>query len=365
MYPGAKAPAVRDVSLEVSDGEIVTLLGPSGCGKTTMLRMVAGLETPDSGIIRFGERTVNDASRGLMIPPDKRDIGMVFQSYAVWPHMTVGENVAFPLRARGKSRREIGERVSKALELVGLTGMEKRPAPNLSGGQQQRVALARALVFEPRILLLDEPFSNLDAKLREQMRFELKNLQRRLNIALLFVTHDQIEALSVSQRIAIMNRGIIEQVGRPRVLYEEPKNEFVRDFIGSTLLFEGELLSSGESASVAVRICGGKDCLVDGRLIDSRGVGTKVYVAARPEDIQILPALDSDQPPGTIAGVVKTRLWLGERFEYQVDIKDQGEKILSGDRHAPMQDNQNVWLQFRRFGYTVWASNKTESEVGL
>ncbi|MCI0821579.1 MAG: ABC transporter ATP-binding protein, partial [Chloroflexi bacterium] len=180
-YPGTTVPAVDHLSLDIADGEVFTLLGPSGCGKTTTLRMVAGLEVPDTGEIYFGEREIVITERGLRVPPEKRNIGMVFQSYAIWPHMTVEQNVAFPLKTRHIGRKEIKDRVANVLELVGMPGMEKRPGPLLSGGQQQRVALARALVTEPRVLLLDEPFSNLDAKLREQMRAELKHLQKRLN----------------------------------------------------------------------------------------------------------------------------------------------------------------------------------------
>jgi len=221
-YPGGAQPAVKDLSLDVCDGEIASLLGPSGCGKTTTLRMVAGLEVPDAGDIFFGDRAVVMTSSRLCLPPDKRNVGMVFQSYAIWPHMTVAENVAFPLKARRFPRKEIRARVGRALELVGMAGFEERPGPLLSGGQQQRVAFARALVTEPRVLLLDEPFSNLDTKLREQMRIEVKLLQKRLNIAVLFVTHDQIEALSLSNRIALMNFGVVQQQGSPRLLYEEP-----------------------------------------------------------------------------------------------------------------------------------------------
>ncbi len=243
-YPNGTTPAVRDVSLEVADGEIVTLLGPSGCGKSTTLRMVAGLEAPDQGTIHFGARCVNDVARGVNVAPDKRELGMVFQSYAIWPHMTVGENVAFPLRVRSKSRAEIRERVARVLQLVGLVGMEDRPAPALSGGQQQRVALGRALIVEPRILLLDEPFSNLDAKLREQMREELKVLQERLRFAVLFVTHDQNEALSLSNKIAVMNHGVIQQCGLPRSVVEAPVNEFVRDFFRERTNYETSTISA-------------------------------------------------------------------------------------------------------------------------
>jgi len=237
-YPGAAQPAVQDLSLDVYDGEIVTLLGPSGCGKTTTLRMAAGLEVPDEGDFFFSDNPVVLSSRRLCLPPDKRNVGMVFQSYAIWPHMTVAENVAFPLKARRFPRREIGDRVRGALELVGMAGYEDRPGPLLSGGPQQRIAFARALVTEHRVLLLDEPFSNLDAKLRGQMRIQVKLLQKRLSIALLFVTHGQIEALSLSNRIALMNFGVVQQQGDPRLLYEQPVKEFVRDFIGKTLLLK-------------------------------------------------------------------------------------------------------------------------------
>jgi iron(III) transport system ATP-binding protein len=264
-YPGGAQPAVKDLSLEVYDGEIVTLLGPSGCGKTTTLRLVAGLELPDDGNIFFGQRAVVMTSRQLFLAPDKRNVGMVFQSYAIWPHMTVAENVMFPLKSRRFPKGEIRERVRRAVELVGMAGFEDRPGPLLSGGQQQRVALARALVTEPRVLLLDEPFSNLDAKLREQMRIEVKLLQKRLKIAVLFVTHDQIEALSLSNRIALMNFGVVQQQGSPRALYEEPANEFVRDFLGRTLLFKGKVQSSNPSGRMAIAIEGAPDCVVFGR----------------------------------------------------------------------------------------------------
>ena len=261
-YPGSVQPAVQDLSLDVHDGEIVTLLGPSGCGKTTTLRMAAGLEVPDLGDIFFGDQPVVLTSRQLCLPPDKRDVGMVFQSYAIWPHMTVAENVAFPLKARKFPRGEIRDRIRRALEMVDLPGYEDRPGPLLSGGQQQRVALARALVTEPRVLLLDEPFSNLDAKLREQMRIQVKLLQKRLSIAVLFVTHDQIEALSLSNRIALMNFGVVQQQGSPRLLYEQPVNEFVRDFVGKTLLFKGKVQSCHPSGRIAVALEGGPDCVV-------------------------------------------------------------------------------------------------------
>ncbi|MGH8677036.1 MAG: ABC transporter ATP-binding protein, partial [Burkholderiales bacterium] len=284
-YPGNAHPAVKDLSLDVCDGEIVTLLGPSGCGKTTTLRMVAGLEVPDAGDIFFGDRAVVMTSRRLLLPPNKRNVGMVFQSYAIWPHMTVAENVAVPLKAHKFPRKEINTRVLRALDLVGMAGYEERPGPLLSGGQQQRVAFARALVTEPQVLLLDEPFSNLDAKLREQMRIEVKLLQKRLNIAVLFVTHDQIEALSLSNRIALMNFGVVQQQGSPRLLYEQPVNEFVRDFVGRTLLFKGKVQTSNPSGQMAIAVAGAPDCVVFGRTYNPGGIksGESVYIAVRPE----------------------------------------------------------------------------------
>src|SRR5215471_12742339 len=222
--------AVDEVSLSVRRGEVFTLLGPSGCGKTTTLRLVAGLEHPDAGEITLRGRVVASARRRLFVPPHKRNLGMVFQSYAIWPHMTVFDNVAYPLALRGTKRAIAREKVSRVLGLVGLEGLETRSATLLSGGQMQRLALCRALVYEPDLLLLDEPFSNLDAKLREQMRLELKQLHRRLQITVLFVTHDQIEALSLSDRIAVMHLGRVEQLDTPRVLYDTPRSAIVRDF---------------------------------------------------------------------------------------------------------------------------------------
>ncbi|HEX7230276.1 MAG TPA: ABC transporter ATP-binding protein [Candidatus Binatia bacterium] len=358
-YPGSSNPAVRNLSVDVHDGEIVSLLGPSGCGKTTTLRMVAGLETPDAGDIFFADQAVVVSSRRFSLPPNKRNVGMVFQSYAIWPHMTVAQNVAFPLKARRFPRREITDRVQRALDLVGLSGFEERPGPLLSGGQQQRVAFARALVTEPRVLLLDEPFSNLDAKLREQMRLSVKLLQKRLNIAMLFVTHDQIEALSLSNRIALMNFGVVQQQGEPRVLYESPVNEFVRDFVGRTVLFKGRVQSSNPSGQIAIAIAGGRDCVVFGRSYNPNGIknGDPVFIAVRPEDVEIQPALNATMPSGISLGTVKTTLFVGERIEYQVDVDEQGVMMLYGERHKPIDEGKEVWLKLRPDGHSAWSSD--------
>jgi ABC-type Fe3+/spermidine/putrescine transport system ATPase subunit len=363
-YPGGAAPAVKDLSLDVLDGEILTLLGPSGCGKTTTLRMVAGLETPDAGDIFFGDQAVVMTSRQLSLPPNKRNVGMVFQSYAIWPHMTVAENVAFPLKARKFPRGEIKERVRRVLDLVGLAGFEERPGPLLSGGQQQRVAFARALVTEPRVLLLDEPFSNLDAKLREQMRLSVKLLQKRLNIAMLFVTHDQIEALSLSNRIALMNFGVVQQQGDPRLLYEEPANEFVRDFVGRTLLFKGTVQTGNPSGQIAIALAGAPDCVVFGRSYNPGGVkaGASVFIGVRPEDVEIQPALGGEAPAGMIGGKAQTALFVGERIEYQVEVDGQGVIMIYGERHKPVAEGSKVWLKLRPDGHTAWASDWSHKE---
>jgi ABC-type Fe3+/spermidine/putrescine transport system ATPase subunit len=363
-YPGGASPAVKDLSLDVLHGEIVTLLGPSGCGKTTTLRMVAGLETPDAGDIFFGEQAVAISSRRISLPPNKRNVGMVFQSYAIWPHMTVAQNVAFPLKARRFPKNEIKDRVLRALDLVGLAGYEDRPGPLLSGGQQQRVAFARALVTEPRVLLLDEPFSNLDAKLREQMRISVKLLQKRLHIAMLFVTHDQIEALSLSNRIALMNFGVVQQQGDPRLLYEKPVNEFVRDFVGRTLLFKGTVQTSNPSGQMAIALAGARDCVVFGRCYSPGGMknGASVYIGVRPEDVDIQAALGADAPAGMIGGITHAALFVGERIEYQVEVDGQGIIMIYGERHKPVDEGSKVWLKLRPEGHTAWASDWSHKE---
>jgi ABC-type Fe3+/spermidine/putrescine transport system ATPase subunit len=363
-YPGGASPAVKDLSIDVLHGEILTLLGPSGCGKTTTLRMVAGLETPDAGDIFFGEQAVVISARRISLPPNKRNVGMVFQSYAIWPHMTVAQNVAFPLKARRFPKNEVKDRVLRALDLVGLAGYEDRPGPLLSGGQQQRVAFARALVTEPRVLLLDEPFSNLDAKLREQMRISVKLLQRRLNIAMLFVTHDQIEALSLSNRIALMNFGVVQQQGDPRLLYEKPVNEFVRDFVGRTLLFKGTVQTSNPSGQMAIALAGARDCVVFGRCYNPGGMknGESVYIGVRPEDVDIQPALGAEAPAGMIGGITQAALFVGERIEYQVEVDGQGVIMIYGERHRPIDEGGKVWLKLRPDGHTAWASDWSHKE---
>jgi iron(III) transport system ATP-binding protein len=244
-------PALQGIDFDVPLGCTVSLLGPSGCGKTTMLRSIAGLETPDAGRISIGGTVVFDSESMIDIPSERRQIGMVFQSYAVWPHMTVGQNVGFPLKIRGVPIREIKSRIHDVLKLVGLDGLADRPATNLSGGQQQRVALARAIVHEPRLVLFDEPLSNLDATLRQQMRTELKLLQHRLGFTAIYVTHDQEEALALSDIVIVMNHGRIEAMASPRELFTNPKTPFVAGFVGFDNLYEGEIAWVSEAGAPA------------------------------------------------------------------------------------------------------------------
>jgi iron(III) transport system ATP-binding protein len=314
--------AVDNVDLVIGNGEFVTLLGPSGCGKTTTLRMVAGLDQNDDGRISIGERVVSDAAAGLFVPPDHRNIGMVFQSYAIWPHMTVFENVAYPLRIRRKSAAEVREKVGRALQLVELGAYADRPAPLLSGGQQQRVAIARALVFEPDVLLLDEPLSNLDAKLRAQTGDEFRALQHRLGITTLYVTHDQEEAMALSDRIVVMHAGKILQSGAPEQIYRRPLHREVAAFFGSPNLLAARVVSatSGPDGTYDVAVRG------EGWQGTCRGAGpfaagSSVLVMIRPEDVRIVA-------PGSAAadqqivwnGKVVDTIFRGPRRSIAIDV---------------------------------------------
>jgi len=281
--------AVDNIDLAVSDGEFVTLLGPSGCGKTTTLRMIAGLEQNDLGSIAIGGRVVSDAETGLFVPPEQRKLGMVFQSYAIWPHMTVFDNVAYPLSVRHVPKREIGQRVTAALRLVEMERYADRPAPALSGGQQQRVAIARALVFEPEVLLLDEPLSNLDARLRTVMGEEFRALQRRLGITTIYVTHDQEEAMALSDRVVVMQRGRIHQIGTPEQVYRRPASRDVAAFFGTPNLIEATVTASRPDGNdehvLAVQ---GANWRGQCRAAAAFGEGDKVLVVIRPEDATLI-----------------------------------------------------------------------------
>lgn len=348
--------AVGGVSLDIAVGEVFTFLGPSGCGKTTTLRMIAGLELPDDGDILFKDRPVVLSRDRVMVPPNKRNVGMVFQSYAIWPHMTVRENVAFPLHVRRVKSAMVRDRVAEVLALLGLAGLEERPATMLSGGQQQRVALARALVYEPEVLLLDEPFSNLDAKLREQLRLELKLLQRRLGITVIFVTHDQTEALSLSDRLAVMSNGRVEQIGRPFELYESPATPFVRDFLGRTILLRGTVRNGAAAAADGLRVTiPGAEGVLAGRraYADETKSIVEVYAAIRPEDVDILE--HAAGPAGNVlAGRVETVLFTGERSEVSVRIGDRGRVLAYAPRLLRLDEGQLVYLHLKPEMLTFW-----------
>ncbi|MBV9329665.1 MAG: ABC transporter ATP-binding protein [Chloroflexi bacterium] len=327
--------AVNGVSFAVQPGEVFTLLGPSGCGKSTTLRLVAGLERPDAGDVLLNGELISSAATGQHLPPERRHMGMVFQSYAIWPHMTVLDNVRFPLRMRRAGASESRKRVLDILDVVGLTGLESRAATQLSGGQQQRVALARALVHEPALLLLDEPLSNLDAKLREHMRSEIKRLQRRLGIAVLFVTHDQSEAMTLSDRVAVMNLGVVEQLGTPREVYAHPASEFVRDFLGRAVLFEGSVRRDADDYVLTLDGEAGARLRVGSAALPGLADGTRVVVGTRPEDARLLP-LDAGvslEEPNRLRVCVAETAFLGERIEYTLRTPGGKTLVVFGARH--------------------------------
>ena len=361
-YPnerGEIVKAAQNVSFTVAEGQLFTLLGPSGCGKTTTLRSIAGLERPRAGEISVNDYIVYSSAKRVFVAPNQRGFGMVFQSYAIWPHMTVFENAAFPLQVRGAgagarsghierrtrlSRTEIRDKVMRVLEAVQLGDLAERHSTKLSGGQQQRLALARALVMEPALLLLDEPLSNLDAKLREKMRFELKRLQRELKITTVYVTHDQSEALALSRQIAVMNEGHILQIGTPRDIYERPSSQFVADFVGNTNFLEGTVRAANSSNAGSVSPTPGRAeaghyvCisteigeLTVQTVLDLRP-DERVALSIRPEDVE----LSETRPFGDNVweGRVDQKVFLGEAVDFQVKV---GARTLLSRRHPTLR----------------------------
>lgn len=324
----AAVKAVNQISFDVPEGKFFTLLGPSGCGKTTTLRCIAGLERPSAGRIFIDEQMVSGGD--YFMPPDKRNIGMVFQSYAIWPHMDVFSNVAFPLRVgkTGYSKKEIEEKVLYALHTVQLDGLEKRSATKLSGGQQQRLALARALVRQPKLLLLDEPLSNLDAALREHMRVELRLLQQRLGITTIYVTHDQLEALALSDLIAVMHDGVIEQLGSPQEIYQKPASRFIAGFIGNTNWLEGTVKGCEPNNTVTVETTMG---IVSSMVTNPCKPGDKVMLSVRPEAIEVYT--ETPQNGGFCQARVESAMFLGEYIDCFLRI---GEQSLRAKTHPQL-----------------------------
>jgi iron(III) transport system ATP-binding protein len=335
----ADVTAVRDLSLAIEDREFVTLLGPSGCGKTTLLRLLAGFMAPDAGVIRVGATVLSSPSG--VVPPERRGMGMVFQNYAVWPHKTVAQNVAFGLEVRRVPRAEARTRIARVLELVNLAGLEQRYPSELSGGQQQRVALARSLVVKPGILLLDEPLSNLDAKLRERMRWELKELQRRTGITFVYVTHDQSEALALSDRIAVMHLGEVMQFGPPREVYTRPSNKTVADFMGLVNLVPGRVARAGGERSLVAL---GDHRTLAVALPPGAAEGQAVHVAVRPESLRLSPP--SSMPVGNGAAALPGRVteltFLGNLTDCHVTLDDGTRVRVQLDPRTELAIGQRV-----------------------
>jgi iron(III) transport system ATP-binding protein len=332
--------AVNRIQLEVNEGEMLTLLGPSGCGKTTTLRCIAGLERPEEGDIVIDGKPM--LSKGF-VQPSKRGIGMVFQNYAVWPHMKVYNNIVYGLKLQKIPRERIQERAQQVLELVGLNGLEDRYPAQLSGGQQQRVALARALVGNPKVLLLDEPLSNLDAKLREKMRFEIKSLVRRMGITSVYVTHDQAEAMVISDRIAVMDSGDVVQIGTAQEIYKRPANRFVADFIGTMNFVSGEVVEVlQDTGAVYVRTQFSEKMLCQTDSITATTAGQKVYASVRPEDVEVF----TEPPQGRenlFKGTIVHKAYLGN-FLYLFVSVDGTMIRVQVPHHLPQEEGEELYL---------------------
>jgi iron(III) transport system ATP-binding protein len=331
--------AVDDVTFNVNNGELVTLLGPSGCGKTTTLRSICGLEIPDTGEIIVGDKTFTSIEKGIFISPEKRKMGMVFQNYAIWPHMTVFENIAYGLRVRRIPKSEVKRRVEKILELVNLTGLEYRHPSEISGGQQQRTALARSLIYEPEVLLLDEPLSNLDAKLRIQTRSWLKELQKELKTTSVYVTHDQAEAMAISDRIIVMNNGKIVQEGVPSEIYKRPASRFVAEFIGNTNFLDGIVIQTAlESDTFGVVKFDINEirCSIPKKF----KVKDKITISVKPEEIELYKN-NPVEKVNVLRGVITKRAYLGRCIDYRVKI---GAKEISVESNLDIEVGESVYV---------------------
>ena len=335
-----KVVALNHIDLTVQEGEMLTLLGPSGCGKTTTLRCIAGLERPDTGDIVIDGKSM--LAQGF-VPPAKRGIGMVFQNYAVWPHMKVFNNIVYGLKLQGASKAEIKERARKVLELVGLEGLDERYPSQLSGGQQQRVALARALVRNPKVLLLDEPLSNLDAKLREKMRFEIKSLVRRMGITSVYVTHDQAEAMVISDRVVVMESGNVVQIGKPEQIYETPASKFVADFIGTTNFIAGTVVQTfADTQEVLIQTEFNQPMRCRTPNHQATTVDQPVSASIRPEDVKMFSEVPPDQT-NLYAGTIAHRAYLGNFLYFFVDVGGTQIRVQAA-HHLPLGEGEQVYL---------------------
>jgi iron(III) transport system ATP-binding protein len=314
---GKRIKALANVDLTIPANQIFTLLGPSGCGKTTLLRCIVGLETPDSGEIAIGEEIVWSREKNIFVPPEKRGLSMVFQTYAIWPHMNVFDNVAYPLQTRKEPKEDIKRKVERTLRFVQLEGFENRPATKLSGGQQQRVALARALVAEPKVILFDEPLSNLDAKLREETRKELRSFLTELKITAVYVTHDRIEALSLSDAVAVMKHGRIVEIGTPKKIYFDSDHRFVADFIGRANLIDGKVTAVEDSYTIIDSGIGTIAC----QKCPDLSPGNAVTLCIRPEFIKLVEG-DIGDGRNIFWGRVESLVFVGEAYEGEISITD-------------------------------------------
>ncbi len=348
--------AVDKLNLDVERGECFSFLGPSGCGKTTTLRMIAGFEDLDSGELSVGGKVFSSSAKKFYLPPEHRDFGMVFQAFAVWPHLNVRDNVAFPLQIRKVPRHEIAERVKLALQSTGLTKREESFPTKLSGGEQQRIALARAIAINPTVMLLDEPLSNLDAKLREEMRFEIKDLQKRFGFTIIYVTHDQAEAMALSDRMLVMDRGVVQQIAAPLEIYDSPVNKFVFSFIGL-------------SNFLPVDVAAGAAVIEGTRAVAGRGVpaslGPKALLACRPSDIDFAGAgqaggadaatgadgAAASAPEGTVRARVRRRTYLGDIVDYVLTVGSTELRVQKPRRAAAPREGETCSIRFNR---TLW-----------
>jgi len=338
--------AVDDLTMDFEKGTLTTLLGPSGCGKTSTLRCIAGFEKPEKGEISIGDATVY--SEGVNVPPEKRLVGMVFQSYAIWPHMTVFDNIAFPLKIRHASQQETEEKVRKVMELVRLTGLKDRAATQVSGGQQQRIALARALVFDPEVLLLDEPLSNLDTSLRDIVRVEVRRIQQSLGITTIYVTHDQGEALSISDKVVVMRAGRAMAVGTPKEVYSKPTNDFVASFVGRANLIAGTLSELAGRLALVDTDVGSVSCgLQEGSTLKE---GDRVAVSIKPENVVVEPANGEGSGPNAFEGSVEFTSYLGAFSEVGVSLGKGGAgqrvKAVKPSEGLALADGQKVRVTF-------------------
>jgi ABC-type Fe3+/spermidine/putrescine transport system ATPase subunit len=336
---------VDNISLTVAEDELVVLLGPSGCGKTTLLRCVAGLEKPDEGEIVIDGRVVFSSSKGIFVPPDQRHLSMIFQSYALWPHMTVAQNVGYPLEGRKLSNADIADRVRRTLELVGVGGLEGQYPGRISGGQQQRVALARALISNSSVVLFDEPLSNVDAQVRSQLRFELKRMQRRIGFSGLYVTHDQSEAMELGHRVAVLQSGRIAALDTPRRIYEEPANHYVANFVGVSNFLDGKVLSVTDAATEVETALGTFQMARTDRRFTP---GAEVQIVLRPEKIGLRATTPVADAINTIPVRVEGQLFSGAYTEYVLSSGDQTFRVWSHDDDLRgFADGDMVWLSVK------------------